>query len=224
MRTFARGPGRRSRAQVDGSPVVSGNLFFACEHPMAANRVAGSEIVCSVGTFRPLGPGESCTRSCVLGVAPPGQMRRAFLYYLERERPRPYRPFLHYNSWYDIAWVDRKMNEGQCLAVIDLFGRELVEKRGVRLDSFVFDDGWDDNRTLWRFHGGFPRGFTPLREAAARVRHGRRRVALAVGRLRPGQGGAAQVRQDARASRSTTAASRWPGRSTTPASATSAPR
>jgi len=124
-------PGATVSGQVDGSPVVCGNMFFACEHPMAVNRVSGNEIVCSVGTFRPLRPGESCTRSGVLGVAPPGQLRRAFLYYLERERPRPYQPFLHYNSWYDIAWVDRKMNEGQCLAVIDLFGRELIEKRGV---------------------------------------------------------------------------------------------
>ena len=26
----------------------------------------------------------------------------------------------------------------------------------------VFDDGWDDPRSLWRFHQGFPKGFTPL--------------------------------------------------------------
>ena len=111
-------------------------------------------------------------------------MRRAFLCYIERERPRPYQPFLHYNSWYDIAWADRKFNEKQSLAAIELFGRELVERRGVRLDSFVFDDGWDDNRTLWGFHQGFPHGFTPLSEAAGEVPFGRGRVALAVGRLR----------------------------------------
>ena len=26
----------------------------------------------------------------------------------------------------------------------------------------MFDDGWDNPRTLWQFHEGFPRGFTPL--------------------------------------------------------------
>jgi hypothetical protein len=87
---------------------------------------------------------------------------------VSRERPRPYFPFLHYNSWYDIAWSDRKMNEAQCLEVIADYGRALVEKRGVRLDSLVFDDGWDDNRTLWRFHDGFPNGFESLQEAATR--------------------------------------------------------
>lgn len=154
--------------EVDGSPVVFRNVFAACEHPMANNRTEAGAIVCSAGTFRTLAPGQSCTRGGVLGVVPPGQLRRGFLYYLERERPRPYQPFLHYNSWYDIAWADRKMNEGQCLAVIDLFARELIRKRGVKLDSVVFDDGWDDNRSLWRFHPGFPRGFAPLRDAAAR--------------------------------------------------------
>jgi hypothetical protein len=153
---------------VDGSPVVVGNVFAACEHPMAENHVAGGAVICSAGSFRRLAPGQSCTRSGVLGVVPPGQLRRGFLYYLERERPRPYQPLLHYNSWYDIAWVDRKMNEGQCLAVIDVFARELIRNRGVKLDSVVFDDGWDDNRSLWRFHSGFPRGFAPLRDAATR--------------------------------------------------------
>ena len=38
-----------------------------------------------------------------------------------------------------------------------------------KLDSFLFDDGWDDPKTLWGFHAGFPDGFTRVRTAAARV-------------------------------------------------------
>ena len=49
---------------------------------------------------------------------------------------------------------------------INAFGRELTEKRGVKLDSFLFDDGWDKHDSLWKFNGGFPDGFTPLKEAA----------------------------------------------------------
>ena len=26
-----------------------------------------------------------------------------------------------------------------------------MQKRGVKMDSFLFDDGWDDNQTLWSF-------------------------------------------------------------------------
>ena len=32
----------------------------------------------------------------------------------------------------------------------------------------LFDDGWDDHQTLWHFNAGFPHGFTPLHDAAAR--------------------------------------------------------
>jgi hypothetical protein len=103
----------------------------------------------------------------VLGTTPAGQLRRGFLAYLERERAHPYRPFLHYNSWFDIAWDTRKYNETESLDAINRIGQELVVKRGVKLDSFLFDDGWDDNRTLWKFHDGFPDGFTPLKAAAA---------------------------------------------------------
>src|SRR3989442_1672423 len=106
-------------------------------------------------------------RASVIGTTEPGELRRGFLDYVERERAHPYRPFLHYNSWYDIGYFS-KYDEAAALAVIEAFGRELHQRRGVRLDSFLFDDGWDDPQTLWRFHPGFPRGFASVREAAAR--------------------------------------------------------
>lgn len=161
-------PDARVVGNVDGSPVVAGNWFFACEHPMAANRVDGDTIVCGVPRFRPVRPGRPFVVSSVIGVTPDEQLRRAFLYCVDRERVRPYRPFVYYISWFDIAAPDRKMNEGLCLDRIEAFGTELTKKRGVKLNAFVFDDGWDDNRTLWRFHSGFPNGFTPLRLAAER--------------------------------------------------------
>jgi hypothetical protein len=103
---------------------------------------------------------------------PAGQLRRGFLAYVERERVHPYRPFLHYNSWFDIAWDKQKYDEAKSLDMIDYFGRELVQKRGVKMDSFLLDDGWDDNQTLWKFHSGFPNGFTPLKDEAAKYHAG----------------------------------------------------
>lgn len=102
--------------------------------------------------------------SSVTGVVPAGQLRRGFLHYVERERAHPYRPFLHYNSWYDIGYFS-KFKEADCLRVVDAFGSELVEKRGTKLDSFLFDDGWDDHESLWNFHEGLPNGFAPIRQA-----------------------------------------------------------
>ena len=161
-------PGARVAGVVDGSPVVTDRFFFACEHPMATNRAQDDRVTCSAECYRPLSAGQSWSRTSVIGVAPAGQMRRAFLCYVERERVRPYDLFVHYNSWWDIAWADRKMNEPLCLEVIETVGRELIEKRKTRFDSFCFDDGWDDNKTLWQFHDGFPNGFTPLEDAATK--------------------------------------------------------
>jgi len=102
----------------------------------------------------------------VIGVARPGQMRRDFLGYVERERAHPYRTFLHYNSWYDIGYFSQ-YSEAEAIGAIQAFGEQLVRQRGVVLDSFLFDDGWDDPRTLWGFNAGFPDGFRHLRAAAA---------------------------------------------------------
>ena len=117
----------------------------------------------------PIKAGAMFTCSAVTGVTPPGQLRRSFLYYTERERAHPYRTFLHYNSWYDIGYFT-PFNESDCLDAIRGFTRELGEKRGVIMDSFLFDDGWDDKTRggEWRFHQGFPNGFTPLKEEAAK--------------------------------------------------------
>jgi len=42
----------------------------------------------------------------------------------------------------------------------------LTQKRGVTLDSFLFDDGWDNHSSLWKFNGGFPNGFARVKQAA----------------------------------------------------------
>lgn len=45
-------------------------------------------------------------------------------------------------------------------------GHQLVDKRGVDLDSFLFDDGWDDYSGAWHFSDDFPDGFVPLKKRA----------------------------------------------------------
>jgi hypothetical protein len=157
--------GARVHGTVSGSPLVAGNMFLGFEHPLSVSRVTGRRATASLLRELPLRAGAAVTYSSVVGVTREGQLRRDFLAYLERERAHPYRPFLHYNSWYDIGFTN-KFGEKESLDVINHYGRELVRARGVRMNSFLFDDGWDDNSTLWAFHSGFPRGFTPIREAA----------------------------------------------------------
>jgi hypothetical protein len=156
--------GAKTIGDVSGSPVVAGNFFFGYEHPMAENTVGSNDAVrCGFLRNAVLKDGETLTQSCVLGVVPAGQLRRGFLAYLERERAHPYRPFLHYNSWYDV----HHYSQAQCVNAIRQLGEQLTARRGVPISSFLFDDGWDDTKTLWKFHSGLPNGFTPLKEAAA---------------------------------------------------------
>ncbi len=159
-------PGAKVCGEVDGSPVVADRWFLACEHPLAINRVEGDRV--TGGRSRPgLAAAQTVALDASVGITPPGQLRRAFLYHLERRRAHPYRPFLHYNSWYhlNIGRPDHRMTEAESLETIAFIGRELVRKRGVTLDAFVWDDGWDDFNSLWEFHHGFPNGFSATRKA-----------------------------------------------------------
>ncbi len=74
---------------------------------------------------------------------------------------------MHYNSWYDLGYFDR-YNEQGALEVVQSFGEQLAKQRTVKLDSFLFDDGWDDPTTLWKFNPGFPDGLTKVAQTAAK--------------------------------------------------------
>jgi hypothetical protein len=157
--------------RVPGSPLVAGNFFFGFEFPLCQSAVENGRASSLLKRTLPLEAGNSVTYSSVIGVAAPGQMRRDFLRYIELERAHPYRTFLHYNSWYDIGYGER-YNEAEVLDRVHAFGEELVRKRGVTMDSFLFDDGWDDTHTLWGFNPGLPNGFTKIHEAAAQYGFG----------------------------------------------------
>lgn len=160
-------PDGQVEGTVAGSPVVDDDFFLGFEHPLSTTRKIGDTVVSNLERTLPLPKGQAVTYSSVIGVSPPGQMRRAFLHYIERERAHPYRTFLHYNSWYDAGYFN-PYDQETAIDRINAFGRELHEKRGVTLDSFLFDDGWDDHSSLWKFNKGFPDGFKPVEEAAAK--------------------------------------------------------
>lgn len=97
--------------------------------------------------------------------------------YIDATRASPVRPMLHYNSWFDFSsWQEpnaslhyRNMSEAICLDRVQQFGEELVRKRGVQLDSFLWDDGWDRTDSLWEFdRKKFPHEFDTVGAAAAK--------------------------------------------------------
>lgn len=160
----------------DGSVLVypTSGLFAAVEHPMAKQTGFDGHYFAHVPIGTPLRPGETRTWSVVVGAYAPGQLRRDFQTYLEAERAHPYRVFPHYNSWFDINFgrsdgpVEGRINEAETLGVMRAFRDELA-RRGVTLNSYLWDDGWDDWDSLWDFHAGFPNGFRPLADEAHRT-------------------------------------------------------
>jgi len=160
-------PGAKIVGSVAGSPIVAGNVFTGFENPLSKCEVTAGVASCSLQRELPLPAKHEVTYSAVIGVTPANQLRRGFLNYVERERAHPYRTFLHYNTWYDLGYFN-KYDQAGVIDRIRAFGTELHTNRGVTLDSFLFDDGWDDPKTLWSFHSGFPEGLAPFAKEAAK--------------------------------------------------------
>ena len=159
-------PNAAVSGQVKGSPITAETWFAGFEHPLSECRVRNDRASCWLSRELPIQAGQSVTYSSVFGATHPGQLRRDFLKYIELERAHPYRTFLHYNSWYDLGYFDRYTDK-QALESVRGIGDHLAKERGVKLDSFLFDDGWDDPTTLWHFNPGLPDGLANIRKAAA---------------------------------------------------------
>lgn len=155
--------------KVPGSPVaLSENILCGIEHPhfvltrlSDSNRVA-LDLKCDLNLMPNDAPIELTS---MIGYFPKSQQRRAFNFYLERERATPSRHFLVHNGWYafGLSPTEAKLSES-----IEVYGNALVKKRNVPIDAFVLDDGWDDPATrLWTPSlQKFPDGLLPLTEKA----------------------------------------------------------
>lgn len=154
--------GMKPDGVVAGSPWVNikKEIFMGFEYPLCHNAENDNEAVSFIERTNPLNPQSPISYSTAWGISPKGQLRRAFLYYLERERVVPYRQFLHYNSWFDSYGA--KLNEKECTGVIQAYADSLIVKRHTPMQAFLFDDGWDNNKTLWQFNNGFPDGFSNM--------------------------------------------------------------
>lgn len=119
-----------------------------------------------------LAKGKTWNISAVVGIIAPGQARRSVLAYIERERAVPWRPFPIYNSWYELN-INRNndpnyttnFNINQCVDVLNQWKENLYEKYNTQLESFLWDDGWDNYGT-WTFNPNFPNGFKEADEVA----------------------------------------------------------
>jgi len=161
-------PRGEKAGSVQGVPVTTNAFFLGYEHPQSENEAINGQVTCFLKQKRRIEPDGRYSGSLVIGVSPLSQTRRAFWHYLERERAHPTRPMLHYNSWYDLG-TGRPFTAEASLKTLDHIASQLGN-RGVKLDSFLFDDGWDDpDSGPWDRHGGFSN--SSLRQLEERAVH-----------------------------------------------------
>lgn len=172
---------------IRGLPITVGRFFAGLEHPLSEQQIRDGQVVGSILHASKLAEptqDKPWAYGAVFGVASEeSQLRRSFSQYIHEVRPGRRTPMVHYNSWYDFysyqdegfngGDLDRRKNpelisalrldklrEEGCLERVEAFGTELVLKRGTKMDSFLWDDGWDDPTTLWQFDKQrFPRRF-----------------------------------------------------------------
>ena len=128
---------------VKGSPIADHTMFFGFEHPLSTSHVQAGEVLASLPRRCP------CSRTKALSIPPslelhdPGKCAATFSATSNGSAPIPIARSLHYNSWYDLGYFNAPTKPARSNR-IHAFGQELTEKRGVTMDIFLFDDGWDN--------------------------------------------------------------------------------
>jgi hypothetical protein len=154
-----------------GQPVfIADSVFTGLEYPAGHNQ-ATERAQAKAPAMRfsvALGhlPGKALSsaylesKPAVLGVAKPAAVEHGFAKYLAKIRIPP-RTHVHYNSWYDVR--QDKMSTEVFLETFAGFKKHLCDPYGVRMDSFVPDDGWQDRSSIWEVNKKlFPRGLDEL--------------------------------------------------------------
>ncbi len=164
-------PGCNLRLGGFGQPVYADDLFWGLEYPSGISQFSGN--VVSSGSYVGTNvPDKGFTsQKAVLGVGMPGQVQQAFFSYIDSIRAQPVRPYVLYNTWYDLQrMVMTAQNTRQRATELN----DILQKRyKLKLDSFVLDDGWDNMKKLWEIDATrFPNGFRDLTAALKQMGSG----------------------------------------------------
>ena len=134
-------------AKPTSFPAFMEGFFAGIEFPMAATRIEGDQLILAHAPGLMIAPGKEYeTRRAVYGVAEKGQTRRAFLRYINLNRPSPKGLHISYNSWWSTAVP---YTEKDILGLMQIFEDKLVKPYGAPFDSFCIDLGWSNPKSMW---------------------------------------------------------------------------
>ncbi|MFO7889121.1 MAG: alpha-galactosidase [bacterium] len=161
--------------------IDQGGAFIGCEYPIAENQCKplnkeDTQLCCGYEYGRKIGEQWIESEWVVFGLTPDRRVKLWFTNYLDDIRVAKLKPYLLYNSWYDVRseiYTERTedvMNEKNLVRIIHDFKREITEERNLHLDAFVMDDGWDVYESDWQLRKEeFPRGLKPIADELAEM-------------------------------------------------------
>lgn len=143
-------------------PVYADNFFMGLEFPKHDNTFEGNYIRLKHFPGKDLHPGESyLSKKAVIGAVPNKPLQRhkdMFFQYIDEYRGSPVRNFKVYNTWFLLVF---NQNEKDLLNGINTHVKPLYD-RGIKLDGYVVDDGWQNKNTLWEVDSSMiPSGLGP---------------------------------------------------------------
>ncbi|MDA5482022.1 enterotoxin [Yersinia intermedia] len=168
--TFFPTKGQSQAPYVDGainsSPIIADSFFILPEKPIVNTYAYETTTNLNVALKTPIKVETPVSFTLYFGTFEENnQLRRSFNQFINSMRARPYQPYLHYNSWMDIGFFTT-YTEQEVLNRMDTYADELIKKRGVKLDGFLLDDGWDDRTGKWLFGPAFSKGFGGVKQKA----------------------------------------------------------
>lgn len=153
-----------------GQPLFNFDIFLAVEYPAVENLINSNHVRIGYIVGEKINKDKLVSFPSIIGVASsPETLEQSFMTYVESIKVKGTRPFLLYNSWYDLRnpaiaeGPESVMNEKNVLDRIESFKKYMVEKHKINLDAFVLDDGWDNYNSIWEIDTRhLPNKFTPF--------------------------------------------------------------
>lgn len=168
-----------------GDPVAllgqGGGIFLGLEYPAGTNTArpdpsGAIRVEAGVEVGRRISKDWWSSEPVVWALTPDAHVKRWFEAYLDDIRVAPLRPYVLYNTWYDVRspeYTDRDydvMNTQNLKRIIDDFADVMKAHPDFRLDTFVLDDGWDVYASDWVLREKeFPGGLGPVETALGEI-------------------------------------------------------
>lgn len=153
---------RADRFSFGSHPIYCDDVWAGVEFVAAFNQVGDDGFVLRSRPGGPrLGPEWLELHSTVIGVADRGQVRPAFLRYIDDIRLAPPRLTCCYNSWWTLP---KRFTQDDMLKLAADLKRRLYDPHRVFFDVVAVDAGWSEPKSIWGVNKQFlPNGFDPLR-------------------------------------------------------------